>query len=69
MPLSDRLRRLERDRPDSPVEVWLTEPDGTLYHAPTDQRLTAEQFRRLYGEPFEVTLTIDRAGEGDLQWD
>ena len=65
MTLRDRLRRLEHDRPDPPVEVWATEPDGILRNTRTGERRRRDEL----GDLFEVTLTIDRAGEDEQPWD
>ncbi len=66
MPLSDRLRRLEHDRRKVDVEVWVDEPDGILRNARTGERRRAKDVAAL-----TVTLTIDRAGDGEdaLPWD
>ena len=65
MPLSDRLRRLEDNRRDRDVDVWVTEPDGMLRNTRTGERRRSDEL----AGAIEVTLTIDRAREDGQLWD
>ncbi len=66
MTIRDRLRRLEADHREPPVEVWLS-----THHDPGWATNSAGERRRsgaLTGA-IEVTLTIDRAAEHGQSWD
>ena len=60
MTIRDRLRRLENNQPLPLVQVWLSTPDDPdwLTNAVGERRQRDE-----LGDLFEVTLTIDCAGD------
>ena len=58
--LDRRLRCIEQQRPDPPVDVWCVCPDDPAWseNAAGERRRTVD-----LGDVLKVTLTIDRAGE------